>query len=57
LPFPYELYFPVSVLMNRVHGADLWFGLGVQTFWVIAAGAVAQLMWQQGLRKYQAVGG
>ena len=57
LPFPYELYFPVSVLMNRVHGTDLWFGLGVQAFWVIAAGGAAQLMWHQGLRKYQAVGG
>jgi ABC-2 type transport system permease protein len=57
LPFPYELYFPVRVLMNRVHGADLWFGLGVQAFWVIVAAAGAQMMWRQGLRKYQAVGG
>jgi ABC-2 type transport system permease protein len=57
LPFQYELYFPVSVLMNRIHGTDLWFGVGMQTFWVIAAGAAAQLMWNQGLRKYQAVGG
>jgi ABC-2 type transport system permease protein len=57
LPFPYELYFPVRVLMNLVHGADLWFGLGVQAFWVIVAAAAAQLMWRQGLRKYQAVGG
>ncbi len=57
LPFPYELYFPVRVLMNRVHGADLWFGLGVQAFWVIVAAAAAQMMWRQGLRKYQAVGG
>ncbi|MBV8484254.1 MAG: ABC-2 family transporter protein [Verrucomicrobia bacterium] len=57
LPFPYELYFPVSVLMNRVHGGDLWFGLSIQTFWVLAAGLGAQLMWKQGLHKYQAVGG
>ena len=57
LPFPYELYFPVSVLMNRVHGSDLWFGLGIQAFWVLAAGVGAQLMWKQGLHKYQAVGG
>jgi ABC-2 type transport system permease protein len=57
LPFPYELYFPVLVLMNRVHGADLWFGLGVQAFWVASAAAAAQTMWHVGLRKYQAVGG
>jgi viologen exporter family transport system permease protein len=57
LPFPYELYFPVSVLMNRMHGTDLWFGLGMQAFWVAATGAAAQMMWKQGLRKYQAVGG
>jgi ABC-type uncharacterized transport system permease subunit len=29
----------------------------VQAFWVMATGAAAQLMWKQGLRKYQAVGG
>ena len=57
LPFPYELYFPALVFMNRVHGADLWFGLGVQGFWVLAAGIGAQLMWRRGLRRYQAVGG
>ena len=57
LPFPYELYFPAQVLMNRVHGADLWFGLGVQAFWVTAAGVAAQTMWHWGLRRYQAVGG
>ena len=57
LPFPYELYFPASVLMNRVHGNDLWFGLGIQAFWVAVGAVGAHLMWRRGLRKYQAVGG
>jgi viologen exporter family transport system permease protein len=57
LPFPYELYFPALILMNRVHGADLLFGLGVQACWVLLAGAGAQAMWHRGLRRYQAVGG
>ena len=57
LPFPYELYFPAMVLMNRVHGSNLWFGLGAQLCWVLFAGAGAHAMWGQGLRHYQAVGG
>ena len=57
LPFQYELYFPVLLLMNRVHGAELWSGLGIQAFWVVFAAGTAHLMWNRGLRKYQAVGG
>ena len=36
-PFPYQLYFPISLYLGRVAGADLWRGLAVQLFWVLAA--------------------
>ena len=56
-PFPYQLYFPVSIYMGRVGGAELWHGLGMQMLWVILAFGMARLGWARGIRKYSAVGG
>ena len=56
-PFPYQLYFPVSIYMGRVNGAELFNGLCIQLFWVIAAYGAARLAWSRGIRKYSAVGG
>lgn len=57
LPFPYELFFPVQIFLERVHGAELWNGLAIQTCWVAALWIGAQAMWRRGIRHYQAVGG
>jgi len=56
-PFPYQLYFPVSIYMGKTAGAELVRGLLIQTFWVIAAFGLARFAWQRGIRKYSAVGG
>lgn len=57
LPFPYEMFFPVQVFMEKVQGRQLWTGLAIQAGWVIFAWAVSQALWRRGIRKYQAVGG
>jgi ABC-2 type transport system permease protein len=56
-PFPYQLYFPVSVYLGRVTGDALWRGLLIQAFWVVALYALARLVWHRGIRRYSAVGG
>ncbi|MGO9204555.1 MAG: ABC transporter permease [Limisphaerales bacterium] len=56
-PFPYQLYFPVSIYMGKVKPADLVHGLLLQVFWVLAAYALARLAWNRGIRRYSAVGG
>ena len=56
-PFPYQLYFPVSVYMGKATGTELWHGLGMQLLWVVIAYGLARLAWARGLRKYSAVGG
>jgi ABC-2 type transport system permease protein len=56
-PFPYQLYFPVSIYMGKTTGADLASGLLIQGLWVIAAYCVARFAWRRGIRKYSAVGG
>ncbi len=56
-PFPYQLYFPVTIYMGKVQDGDLVRGMLIQTGWVLVAYGMARLMWQRGLKKYSAVGG
>ncbi len=57
LPFTYEIFFPVSIFLERVHGRELYTGLMIQTGWLIAMWILARVMWAVGVRHYQAVGG
>jgi ABC-2 type transport system permease protein len=55
-PFPYEIYFPVQIFMERVNGAALVQGLAIQAFWAFAMWLLAVGLWRLGIRRYQAVG-
>jgi ABC-2 type transport system permease protein len=56
-PFPYQMYFPVSIYTGHAAGANLARGLLAQAGWVVAAWLLAVFAWRRGLRKYAAVGG
>ena len=56
-PFPYQLYFPVSVYMGKITGPALWNGLMVQFIWVLLSYSFARFMWRRGVKKYSAFGG
>jgi len=56
-PFPYQMYFPVSIYMGKTAGSDLAIGLLIQGAWVLVAYTVARLAWRRGIKKYSAVGG
>lgn len=56
-PFPYELFFPISIYMGKVTGAELAQGLAIQSFWVAVGYVSARFAWNRGLRRYAAVGG
>ena len=56
-PFPYQLYFPVSIYMGKASGADMLRGLLIQGLWVFAAYCAARFAWRRGIKKYSAVGG
>src|SRR5256885_647818 len=51
-PFPYQLYFPVSIYMGKTTGMDLVHGLLIQAFWVAFAYSMARFAWNLGLTKY-----
>ncbi|MBV9392028.1 MAG: ABC-2 family transporter protein [Verrucomicrobia bacterium] len=56
-PFPYEMYFPITIIMGNVHGRELIKGLTIQTGWVMLAAFGAIFLWRKGLGHYEAVGG
>ena len=56
-PFPYQLYFPVSVYLGKTTGMELAKGLLIQLAWVIAAYVAARFAWNCGIKKYAAAGG
>ena len=56
-PFPYQMYFPVSIYTGRTTGNEILTGLLVQAAWVVAAWLFASFAWSRGLKKYTAVGG
>jgi len=47
----------VSIWLGRVPAEALAHGVLVQLLWVVAAYALARLVWSRGIRKYSAVGG
>jgi ABC-2 type transport system permease protein len=56
-PFPYQMYFPVSIYLGRTTGSAVWQGLLVQAFWVVASYVLARWVWRRGIRRYAAFGG
>jgi ABC-2 type transport system permease protein len=56
-PFPYQMFFPVSIYLGKVTGPALWQGLAIQAAWVAIAYAVARAVWARGIRRYGAYGG
>jgi viologen exporter family transport system permease protein len=56
-PFPYQLFFPVSIYLGRTTGPALWRGLGIQLGWVLIFYALARWIWARGVRTYTAFGG
>ena len=56
-PFPYQLFFPVSIYVGKTTGRELYQGLLIQTGWVVVAYLLARWVWKRGIRKYSAVGG
>ena len=57
LPFTYELFFPISIFLEKTRGVALYTGLLIQGGWVLLAWLAGRWMWSRGLRHYGAFGG
>ncbi|MCL5003746.1 MAG: ABC-2 family transporter protein [Patescibacteria group bacterium] len=55
-PFPYFLYFPIAVYLGRFWGLELLGYSLVGVFWLLALWRFSGLIWQAGLKVYEAWG-
>ncbi|MDB6028260.1 MAG: hypothetical protein JWM68_4483 [Verrucomicrobiales bacterium] len=56
-PFPYLLFFPVSIYLGQLSHDEIMRGLLIQTLWTVFFYGLARFTWSRGIRKYSAVGG
>jgi ABC-2 type transport system permease protein len=56
-PFPYQMYFPITIYMGKISGAQVVNGLLMQLLWVLLTYAFARFMWRRGIKRYSAFGG
>jgi ABC-2 type transport system permease protein len=57
LPFQYLAYFPASVFLGKIQGADLVYGLLGELAWAAVFIVLARVLYRLGLRRYSAYGG
>ena len=56
-PFPYMVYFPVRIFLEKVSPIEAMRMLGMQALWLAAVFIAAMMVWNRGVRSYAAEGG
>jgi viologen exporter family transport system permease protein len=57
LPFQYLAYFPAMIILGKVQGAELVWGLGIEVLWAVVLVLLSRWLYARGLRRYSAYGG
>lgn len=56
-PFPYMVFFPARVFLEKVPHAEALRLLGIEAAWLAAVALAALALWRRGVRSYAAEGG
>ncbi|MBI2069878.1 MAG: ABC-2 family transporter protein [Elusimicrobia bacterium] len=57
LPFPYLVYFPLNVYLERLNPQEIAAGIGILLGWIGCFYFIVRSLWRRGLQSYQAEGG
>ena len=57
LPFAYETFYPVMMLLGKLDGTEVVRVLLGQLAWILILTGVVTFGWKRGLRRYSAFGG
>jgi len=57
LPFKYIVYYPISIINNRITFHDIVEGLIMQCVWICILFTISRLLWNNCMKKYVPVGG
>ncbi|MBI4370319.1 MAG: ABC-2 family transporter protein [Elusimicrobia bacterium] len=55
-PFPYLVYFPLNLYLERLTAGEMIQGFIILAFWLLAIGLISRRLWDIGLRDYDAEG-
>ncbi len=55
-PFPSLIYAPVKAYLGDLSAAGFWHALLTQCFWIVLLTLFLQLLWQRGVKSYEAYG-
>jgi ABC-2 type transport system permease protein len=57
LPFPYLVFYPISIFLGKLSGPEMVRCLAIQSFWIFVLGLGVRLVWRAGMRRFAAEGG
>ena len=57
MPFQYMAYFPAAILLGKIQGQQLIYGLLAELAWALAFIGLSRWLYRLGLRRYSAYGG
>jgi ABC-2 type transport system permease protein len=57
IPLQYLAFFPAAVFLQKISGADLWYGLAIQAGWVLFFIAACRVTYWRGIKRYSGFGG
>lgn len=56
-PFPYLVYFPLKIWLEKMNSIEILRVLLIMTVWLIISQKVVKFLWQKGLKEYSVYGG
>jgi len=56
-PFPYMVFFPVRIFLEKVTPAEALRMIAMETLWLAVVFTMAMTIWRRGVRSYAAEGG
>jgi ABC-2 type transport system permease protein len=57
LPFPYLVFYPISIYLNKLSGPEILFCLMKQMMWIGVLSLGVMTLWSAGMKRYSAEGG
>jgi ABC-2 type transport system permease protein len=55
-PFPYLIFFPIEIYLGKISGFILLKGIGISFLWAVFLWIALKIIWNKGLKVYQAYG-
>ena len=56
-PFKYLAYFPAAIFLGKIPEDEVWWQIGIEIAWLLAAICVARTLYARGLHRYSGFGG